>query len=272
MNSTEPAPKPGSIQVLHRAAALLDVLAEARRPVSLTQLARAVGLNKSTVLNILATMASLGLVFVDPETRQYRLGPKVLRLGSAFEASFSIADVAKPALVATRDVTGETASLHVRVGSERTCIAQEQGVHPLRRVIELGRKRPLYSGSAGFVLLAELTDEDVLAYLDRVEIIPFTQNTLTDRDRLLTVVRGVRRDGYSAVFEDTEPGAAAVGVPIRDHSDAVRAVLVVSGPSIRFDRKAIADAVPFMQRQAADVSRQLGWLSPQDPAATAVSS
>jgi DNA-binding IclR family transcriptional regulator len=259
--------RPGSIQVLQRASTLLDALAQARRPVSLTELARQAGLNKTTALNILVTMADLGFVFVDPETRQYRLGPKLLRLGSSFEASFPIADIGKPALVATRDAIGETASLHVRVGWERTCIAQEQGIHPLRRVIELGRNRPLYSGCAGFVLLAALSDAEMLAYLDRVEIVPFTRNTLTDRDRLVMAVRATRRDGFSAVFEDTEPGAAAAGVPVRDHSGAVRAVLAVSGPSARFDRAAIAAALPIMQHQAAELSRRLGWLSPQPAAA-----
>jgi DNA-binding IclR family transcriptional regulator len=70
------------------------------------------------------------------------------------------------------------------------------------------------------------------------------------------------------VFEDTEPGAAAAGVPVRDHAGAVRAVLVVSGPSARLDRTAIATILPIMQHHAAELSRQLGWLSPQTAAAT----
>ena len=136
----------GSIQVLGRADALLSALAAGKRPMSLTELYRAVGLNKSTTLNILTTLVDLGFAYVPEGGRRYRLGPRLLELGSAFEASIEIAELARPALVGVRDATGETASLHIRTGWERTSVAQEASRSPVRRVMELGRRRPLYVG------------------------------------------------------------------------------------------------------------------------------
>ena len=69
----------------------------------------------------------------------------------------------------------------------------------------------------------------------------------------------MRANGYASVFEGTEPGASAAGVPIRDHAGRIRAALVVSGPATRFDTAAIAAALPAMFKSAAEVSAQLGW-------------
>ena len=251
--------RPGSIQVLRRAAALLDALAEAKRPMSLTTLFKHVGLNKSTTLNILATLVDLGLVSIDEESRHYRLGPRLLELGAATEASFEIAEIAKPALARLRDATEETASLHVRIGWERTCLAQAVSPLPIRRVIDIGRRRPLYSGAAGAILLCGLPEDDIKAYLARTKIVPFTANTITNKRELLAMLEATKKAGYAAVFEDTEIGASAVGVPILDHTARVRAALVVSGPATRFDKRAIQRSLPEMRKCAQEVSKQLGW-------------
>ncbi|TAM92518.1 IclR family transcriptional regulator [bacterium] len=249
----------GSIQVLRRASALLDALASSRRPMSLTELFRQVGLNKSTTLNILATLVSLGFVSVGPEGRQYRLGPRLLELGAAFGASFEIVEQAKPLLLRLRDATLETASLHIRVDSERTCIAQMPGSHAIRRVVELGRRRPLYSGAAGLVLLGDLSNDELAAYLEHTELIALTPNTITDKHQLSAAVEAARSDGFAAAFEDTEIGASAGAVPVRDHANRICAALVVSGPATRFDRRAIDAAAPTLRECAEILSRQLGW-------------
>src|SRR5579872_7500578 len=153
------------IQVLGRADALLDAMAASKRPMSLTELFRAVGLNKSTTLNILATLVDLGFVSVADGSRRYRLGPRLLQLGNAFESSLEITELVRPALVALRDATGETATLHIRTGWERTAIAQEPSLQPVRRIVELGSRRPLLLGSAGLVLASGIPQDQVDAFI-----------------------------------------------------------------------------------------------------------
>jgi DNA-binding IclR family transcriptional regulator len=226
---------------------------------SLTELFRQVGLNKSTTLNILATLVDLGFVSVDDETRQYRLGPRLLELGAAFEASFEIAKLAEPSLARVRDATKETASLHVRIGWERTCVAQAVGSHAIRRVVEIGRRRPLYSGAAGAILLGDLPPDEIKEYVARTKLAPFTPRTITSKRELLSMLESTKKSGFVAVFEDTEVGVAASGVPIRDHTGRVLAALVVSGPSTRFDKHAVKAALPAMRMAADEISKHLGW-------------
>ena len=98
--------------------------------------------------------------------------------------------------------------------------------------------------------------------MDGTPLVPFTPRTVTDKARILAAVHAVRESGFALAFEETEPDASGAAVAIRDHSGAIRAALVVAGPSSRFDKAAIAAGVPVMQRLAEDVSRQLGYQSP----------
>jgi DNA-binding IclR family transcriptional regulator len=254
--------RPGSIQVLRRAAALLDAIAASQGDMSLTQLYRQVGLNKSTALNILATLVDLDFITIVEGSRHYRLGPRLAQLGAAFEASFEIADIAKSSLIRLRDVTGETASLHVRIGSQRTCVAHVPSVRAIRRVFEIGRRRPLYSGAAGCILLGSLSDEELSEYFAQVAIVALTPNTVTDKDRVVAAMRSAQVKGYATAFQDTEMGANAVAAPIRDHGRRIRAAMVASGPSERFTKRKVQAAIPALRSCSDEVSKRLGWSAP----------
>ena len=249
----------GYIQVLGRADALLDALAKSKRPMSLTELFREVKLNKSTTLNILATLVDLGLVFVLEDTRRYRLGPRLLELGNAFETSVEIADLAKPALKALRDATGETASLHIRTGWDRTPVAQEASLSSMRRILELGRRKPLYTGSVGFVLLSGLPDEEIKRYLDDMDTVQEGPDSRINAERVLSAIQAVRVSGAAMGVGEDIPGVSGAAVPVRDHTGRVRAALVFSGPVARLDKAAVQASIPVLQKQAAAISQHLGW-------------
>ena len=252
----------GSIQVLRRAAAILEAVVQSRGTPSGAALAREVGLNKSTAFNILATLVDLGFLSVAPEDRQYRLGPLAFELASAFQASFVITSIAPPYLDALRDDTGETVSVHVRSGWDRVCVLQAPSLQPITRIIALGRRRPLYSGAAGAVLLAGLEDSLGKMYLSTTELKPLTPNTVVGPERLWQKVQRARESGYAEAFEESEVGVNALAVPIRDQSGSTEAALVVSGPAIRYNSSAIKSTLAAARSTAAAISRELGWIEP----------
>lgn len=258
MEDSAPARRTGSIQVLQRASAIMEVVANSETTMSSTQLAREVGLNKSTAFNILSTLVELGFLTITPEERHYRLGPRLFQLANAFQSPFQLASIAGPYLYALRDATGESVSLHVRSGWDRVCIDQAQSLQSIVRVLELGRRRPLYAGAAGHVLLSGLDDARIKAYLGKVQLEALTPHTTIDAGKLLERIAGVREAGYAEAHEESELGVSALAVPLRDQRGAIDAALVVSGPAGRFDRTAVQQALDVTRSTAAEISRERG--------------
>jgi IclR family transcriptional regulator, acetate operon repressor len=248
----------GSIQVLSRADAILDAVARSPTTSSGAELARQVGLNKSTVFNILSTLVDLGFLTITPESRHYQLGPRMFQLANAFQSSFQLISIAGPYLYGLRDQTGETVSMHVRSGWDRVCIEQAPSQQSITRVIELGRRRPLYSGAAGLVLMSGLDDLRIESYLTKTKLAPLTAKTVTDPAKLWRSIAQTRKRGYAEAYEESEVGVTALAVPIRDPRSVVDAAMVVSGPSSRYNRAAVARTLPAAQAVANEISRERG--------------
>jgi DNA-binding IclR family transcriptional regulator len=263
-----------SIQVIWRAASVLEVLAKSSGPQSLAEICRAVNLNKSTAFNILGTLVEIGYVSIAHDTRRYRLGPGVLSLGIAFQAGHEIRAVAYPHMSQLRNTTGETVTLHTRYGWHRTCIDQVPSLQPIRRVVEIGRQRDLYVGAVGLVFLAGLNDSEVIEYLAQAELIPVTSKTVTDPNQIRDRVADVRISGYAFVVEEGEIEVSAVAVPIQRGNDHADYGLVVSGPANRWTDAAMHSALPAIHSCAEQIRSDMGWLtaSSSDVARTSVGS
>ena len=194
---------------------------------------------------------------LERETKRYHLGAKLAHFGTAFLDEFEIRDVAQPHLVRLRGLTHETTSLHIRIGSERTCIGQAVSLLPLRRVQDIGVLRPLYLGGAGAVLLAGLPNAEATDYLNKVEPVPMTMRTLVDRKKLLARVDAVSRDGFFINNQESELGVMTVAVPVLDEARSVLAALVVSGPLPRWNRSRVMEMLPSIQGGARDIAGDL---------------
>jgi DNA-binding IclR family transcriptional regulator len=186
----------------------------------------------------------------------------MFQLSNAFQSSFQLSSIAEPLLYSLRDETGETASLHIRSGWDRVCIMQAPSLQSITRVIELGRRRPLYTGAAGMVLLAGLDDARVKGYLSKTSLVPMTRNTVTDPAELQRKVDQTRKRGSAEAYEESEIGVNALAVPIYDLTGAIDTALVISGPTSRYDRAAMERTLKTARSAADDISRERGNIVP----------
>lgn len=246
------------IRVIERAVTILDCIVAAREPLGITELSRRTGLSKSTVHHFVTTLCDTALLATDPVTRRYRLGPKLAQLGNAFMESTDLRDLAQPALAELRDLTGETATLHVRMGDDRITMAQATSTQSIRRVLDLGVARPLHLGAVGIVLMGGLTDEEIGRLLSRSRPRRLTSKTVIERDAILDLVRQARADGYSLLSEQTEEGIGVIALPVHDHRGGVPAAIVVSGPIQRWHPETIAPLIGRIRAIVDGVSRQIG--------------
>src|SRR5579864_302307 len=114
------------IRSVDRAVAILDLLAEQGWKAG-AEVARALGVHRSTALRLLATLERHGLVERDPRTSKYRLGRRLAQLGSAVRGEFDLRAAARPVCESLARSLGETVTLDVLDGDETVPIEQASG-------------------------------------------------------------------------------------------------------------------------------------------------
>jgi IclR family acetate operon transcriptional repressor len=238
-----------------RALAVLDLLADASEGRGVSDIARELGVHKSSASRLLATLRGGGLIEVNPSGR-LELGAGFLRLAARVVQRTDIAQIALPFL---RDLTarsGETAYVSVRRGSFRTAIQEVESPNPVRMVAGIGHLYPLHAGAPGKVLLASLPEAEVSELLRSV---PQLHGV---RSRAVARIRGdlerARRAGYAISFEENIPNASSIAVPVSGHLGTVVAALGIAGVAPRWNRKRMSEFLPVLRANAREIGEILG--------------
>ncbi|KAA9158270.1 IclR family transcriptional regulator [Amycolatopsis acidicola] len=265
MATPEPNPR-GQSQSLERGLAILASFGENRPVLGAVELARAVGLNKSTTHRYLSTLTNLGYLQQDPCTRKYRLGPRVVDLGFAAINSMEITRVAAPHLQALSDETGYAVSMAVLDGTEILYIQRCRSAREDRFGIDLnlhvGSRLPVYCTAMGKVLLAHTDGDQLRVLLDRIDLARRGPKTLTAREALLAALNRVRQTGLAVNDEELAPGLRSLAVPVRDgFGDVIAAVNIAVHLSIWH---ASMDSIvrrleTSLRRTAGEISHRMGY-------------
>jgi IclR family acetate operon transcriptional repressor len=201
---------PRSVPAVARAAGILRALA-GRRDATLTDLARAVGIYKSTAHGILGTLTAFDLVERDPATRRYRLGPALVALGMAAQDPNELATVAQRHLAHLNQLTGETVALHVMDGEGSVIVASAESPHRLKVTAPPGFRMPAHAGSVAKVL--EAFDPSPPPK-EPPQLPAFTARSITRADRWARELEKTRRAGFAIDDMEYQDGIRAVSAPV----------------------------------------------------------
>jgi IclR family acetate operon transcriptional repressor len=220
------------VRSVDRAASLLLALGESQGEAGVTELARRLGLHKSTASRLLATLQRRGLVDQDEESGKYRLGVVVIRLAEHAERTLDLRAIALPELERLARNSHENAGLGVMDGDQVLFVAQADGPNLIPSGDWTGRASTLHANASGKVLLSSLAEREVLRIVRR-GLTRHTDRTITELEPLLEELARARRRGYATAASELEPGLNAVAAPVRDARGQVIAAVEVWGPSSR---------------------------------------
>ena len=170
------------------------------------------------------------------------LDSSLVRLADIRRRQSNVHDVALPVMREIRNEVNETVILSVRSGDFRVHIDFVEGLHPMRRMADLGVRAPLYAGAASKVLLAGMEDDEIEDYLKRTELTAFQETTITDPTVLWRDIRSIRKRGYAESKGELFPGGGALAAPIKDFTGNTVAVIDILTPEHRYTPR-IASAV-----------------------------
>jgi DNA-binding IclR family transcriptional regulator len=246
-------PSTRDVEATVRAVEILDALAEGGE-LGTSDVARRTGISASTVSRQLGTLTRVGLVEHVTSTGRYRLGVRTLRYANAVLGRLNLRDLARPHLEELVHRVGETGTLSIPGDGDAITVDFVPTDRYLQGVTRLGRPSVGHASSAGKVMLAF---GDIP--LPRGRLAAFTPRTIVDQRALVEEIARVRARGYAEAIDERELGLSAVAAPIWGATGDLAAVVALQGPSTRFDRAAIEEAVPLLLACAERVSRSLGW-------------
>lgn len=215
---------------------------------SLTEISARISLHKSTVHRLLTTLEEKGFLLRNEGTEKYRLGIRIWELSTHLPTLDEPAALLLPAMEKLRDRLGETVSLYLRDDLERVRIQAVQSQQAIRRVAQIGARLPLSVGASSKVLAAYAPAE----VQSRLLADPSWPEGV-DKKLYLEQLKEITRRGYATSFEEREPGAAAVAVPIVGRSGKVVAALSLSGPVSRLSRDTLEEYSLILAENAAEM-------------------
>ena len=219
------------VQSLERGLAVIQSFDAEHPHLTLSEVAGRTGLTRATARRLLLTLGQLG--YVSTSGRQFSLTPRVLDIGYAYLSSLNVQQIAQPHLEALSEPVHESVSVTVLDGADIVYIARMPTKRIMTISLAIGSRLPLYPTSMGRVLLAGMTDDEVDAYLGRVELRGLTTRTVTDPDALRVIVKDPREQGWALVDQELEDGVRSVAAPLCDAGGRVLGAVNISAHATR---------------------------------------
>lgn len=229
-----------------------------------TEIAAQVGLHKSSVSRILATLEQEDIVERDEESRKFRLGLGLISVAGPLLANLDVRRVALPILHELSDTTGETMALVVWSGSEAVTVEQVPSRRQIKHTNPLGTRYGTALSASVQVFLAELDDHEVRTLVEGglPELPP---DGAVGMDQLLGMLAATRERGYAVNFGYTSAEEVGIAAPVRDHRGEVVAAVILAAPFYRVPEDAVDELGKRCRYGTAQIAARLGALSQRPP-------
>ena len=255
--TTEDAAHQGAefIESLHRGLRVIELLGADRRPMTLSDVAKAANLPRATARRILMTLERTG--HVGSDGRLFVLTPRVLALASAYLASNQIVAVMQPMMDRVSDETREVCSMAILDSEQVVFIARANPARLFSGGLDIGYRLPAFCTSVGRVLLGRLSAEALTATVRGMKLVQQTPFTVVDKNVVTAAIITDRNKGYSLVDREAEDGFRSIAVPVQRYDGEIVAALNVGAHIDRISPGEMIDRFLPPLKRAADSTRPL---------------
>jgi DNA-binding IclR family transcriptional regulator len=217
------------VRAAARTMQVLSAFHGAEGPLSLTDMSKAAGLDRSTTQRIIHTLRKLGYIQRDDRDTGYVPGIRLydhifdtMRLNGLIQRAI-------PVLLQLRDTVGERVDLSLIDDTRLVYATRFQPKRDTLYAMMLGHSVPIYCTSAGWAVLAQLDEAGARDILERSERVKYTEHTLIDPDAIIGKTRKLKQQGYAVAIEQLMPGEIAIGAAITNpQGKAIGAVTITA--------------------------------------------
>lgn len=247
-----------SVFALRRGLSILDQFSGQHGDLGVNEIARLVGMHKSTVSRLCATLENAGYLERDSSTNRFRLGARIYQLAGSSSPTTDVRLLARPVMLELVESSRETATLGVREGKDIVTIDVVDGLNHMRMATRVGMRTHLHASAVAKAILAWMPEPEVDELLVDWPMTGLTPNTVTDAATLKGRLSEVRERGFALDMEEMEVGLRCVAAPIRDPRGRVVAGISISGPRHRMTEEAMKRFGPLVREAGEKISARLG--------------
>jgi IclR family KDG regulon transcriptional repressor len=246
------------VNVIEKTIKLLGVFLEHGIVLSLDDMSRLTGMNKTTVRRIAVALVKGGFLKQPEKRGKYSLGMRFLDFSNAIKGNNQLVDVAAPHLFRLSQEVDETVALALWDGESAVICQNIHPNHPLKVISNEGKILGLHYTSLGKAILACLTESE-LRRLFAGGLSKSTPNSITDFDDLKKHLLIVRQQGVAIDDEEYALGVRGVGAAFKDENNSVLGSITILGPSVRLSRERLRECASSVKDCAFRISAELGY-------------
>lgn len=246
------------VQVIDRAFDIIELLAVESAGLGVSDIARRLTLNKSTVHRILNSITERGYLEKTAEGT-YSLGIKFVELSSNKLSGVELTTEAKLYLHELTNKLGQSSHLAILDGSDAVYIDKVEVTKNLRLYSQIGKRIPAYCSALGKSLLIDTEDSVILSILGGKKMDKFTNTTLTTAKAVLEEIKEARVTGWTIDDEEHDEGIRCIAAPIYDYRGNIIASVSSAGPNNIYTKDRDEEISRFVIETAYEISIRMGY-------------
>lgn len=236
--------------------AILEFVSKSKEPLGVSEITRALNFNKSTVFNILHTLADLEILQQTADNK-FVLGLKFYLLGSASRIGSEIISTVHPFLETINQKTNLSVFLGVRSGLHAIILDKVDTALDIKISSEIGMRLPLLAGAGGRAILSQLSEDEINRILSKNGLRPFTRFTSVDKDKYKKMLQKTRREGVAIDKEEYIEGIRALGVPLKINSGHSQFAIWAVGLNKQLENELIGPYCELLKQIAKEIEIRL---------------
>lgn len=245
-----------SIRAVERALEVLLCFSSETPELSMTQISEKIGINKSTVHRLLATLQTKRFVERDTTTGLYSPGNRLIQLAFLTLEKNDLHEIAVPYMQRLNDMHLETITLSILDDKDMVYIAVLESPQKVKLAAEPGQRLPAFCTASGKVVIA-YSPEDVVQSIIEEGFRKYTSSTISTRETMLHILDLVRQRGFAYSEQEYEEGINAVAAPILDKKNRPLAAIAVAGPTYRMPVERMMEIGPTVAAIAEEISKEI---------------
>ncbi len=244
------------LHTIDRAIAILDAIGASNKPLRLSEIARRMGLHKSTAHRLLKVLERSSLINRTQDNR-YHLGLKLYEFGSKAIEQIEFRSRFHQLCEQLSTEVGETVYLSVLQQTSIVYLDKFEPRSKLSLSSKTGTSRPVYCTSMGKAMLAFQPPDVAEQIISKIHFVPYTPKTLHTKEALRHTLEKVRRRGYAIDDQEGEMGLRCVGAPVLNDKSVAIAAVGISGYASRITPETVGRIADQLTRCCREISGTL---------------
>jgi DNA-binding IclR family transcriptional regulator len=251
------------INSMQRTLRVLAHICRQKSGVRVAEIARAFDTSSPAIYNYLTALQKEGFVFKDEISGRFRATFRVVELAGFVQGNNDLTEMVYPLLAKLSTTISSSVHLAVREGDLGVCISKAENSNAIPSITRVGMSFDLYPTALGKAILAWESLTHRKEYYSRIDMVPYTDHTITAADRLEADLATTRDRGYSLDAQEHKLGLHALGVPVFNHANAVIASISTMVPG-GLPKEQLNEVAAHLTATAREVSQTLGRIHPPE--------